>query len=454
MMQFQHAVTDFVWMDGRLVPPADVAREIEFPASPDPVALARRLRGQFALHQATGSEHVLVRDPLGVNKLFFTIDVRGDVVSSNFWIDLVRDHHSPAAIWSVPSGHLVRVDPTRRWFELTKYAALGYNQDDHAEPDAEDATRIRCALEETFGRLRTAVAGRPLYVTVSGGLDSTTIAALARRHLGEFTAVTFAIHDGEDGPSRPTEDLRYATRVAAELGVPLQVVHATADQLVALIDVALCYGQDWRDFNVHCALVNAALGRAIAAHASHHGQTRPVLLTGDAMNELVADYSPVTYRGRDYYPLPRMPAGQLRKFLVQGLDAGDREIGVFAHYGLDAIQPYTLCADAYTALPGGCLERAEAKQRLVRQVMGDAIPSYVYERPKVRAQIGGAGEVRGTLAALVDRGIDASWLERRFCELFDLELPQLRRAVRAGLYRFPTAYPDPHPSVPHHETSG
>lgn len=437
-MQFPHKVTDFVWTDGRLVRSAD---EVDFLASPDPVALAHRLWGQFALHQAVGSEHVLVRDRLGVNKLFFAIDEHGDVVSSSFWIDLVR-HHPASAIWSVPSGRILRLDPDRRRFELTKYAALAYSEAPDTAPGAEDTTRIRRALDETFDRIRAAVAGRPLYVTVSGGLDSTTIAALARRHLGELTAVTFAIHDGDDGPSHPTEDLRYATRVAADLGVPLLVVNATADELVSLIDVALCYGQDWRDFNVHCALVNAALGRAIAIHAMRHGQTRPVLLTGDAMNELVADYSPVSYRGRDYYPLPRMPAGQLRRFLVQGLDAGDREIGVFAHYGLDAIQPYTLCADAYAALPGGCLDRVEAKQRLVRDVMGDAIPSYVYERPKVRAQIGGAGEVRGTLAALVDRGIDSSWLEQRFCELFDLEPPQLRRAVRAGLYRFPTAYPD------------
>jgi hypothetical protein len=146
-----------------------------------------------------------------------------------------------------------------------------------------------------------------------------------------------------------------------------------------------------------------------------------------------------------------MPAGQLRRFLVQGLDAGDREVGVFTHHGLDAIQPYALCAEAYTALPGGCLERPEAKQQLVRKVMGDAIPSYVYDRPKVRAQIGGAGEVRGTLAALVDRGIDAAALERRFCALFALEPPQLRRAIRAGLYQFPTAYPDPMPSAHPHE---
>lgn len=450
MTQHRHAVTDFVWTDGRLVHPDNVAREIDLLGCPDPVAPARRLWGQFALHQAAGHEHVLVRDPLGVNKLFFAIDARGEVVSSSFWIDLVRAGHPASAIWSVPSGRVLRLDPARRRLELTPYAALRFNPDPRPEPDAGDAASIRRALDATFERLRPAVAGRPLYVTVSGGLDSTTIAALARRHLGELTAVTFAIHDGGDGPSRPTEDLQYASRVAADLRVPLRVVHATADQLRSLIDVALCYGQDWRDFNVHCALVNAAIGRAIAEDVARHvppPAARPVLLTGDTMNELVADYAPVSYRGRDYYRLPRMPAGQLRRFLVQGLDAGDREVGVFAHHGLDVIQPYALCAGAYAALPGGCLESPEAKQRLVRKVMGDEIPSYVYERPKVRAQIGGAGEVRGTLAALVDRGIDSSWLERRFCELFELEPSQLRRAVRAGLYQFPTAYPGPIPSV-------
>lgn len=438
-MPLRHAVTDFVWMAGRPIDPV----EIDLVHDPDPLALARRLCGQFALHQTAGAEHVLARDPLGVNKLFFAIDAHGDVASSSFWIDLVRAGHAASAIWSVPSGRILRIDPPRRRLELARYAELSFNSDGRSEPTATDATRIRHALDTTFERIRAAVVGRPLYVTLSGGLDSTTIAALARHHLGELTAVTFAIRERDGEPSRPTEDLSYATRVAADLGVPLRVVHATPDELLALIDVALCYGQDWRDFNVHCALVNAAIGRAIAADEAPHGRPRPVLLTGDAMNELVADYTPVSYRGRDYYPLPQVHAGELRRFLVHGLDSGDREVGVLARYGLDVIQPYALCAEAYAALPGGCLDRPEAKQRLVRQVMGDAIPSYVYERPKVRAQVGGAGEVRGTLAALVDRGIDSAWLEQRFCDLFDLARPQLRRAIRAGMYQFPTSYPEP-----------
>src|SRR5262245_47081549 len=109
------------------------------------------------------------------------------------------------------------------------------------------------------------------------------------------------------GGANEPEDVRYARRVAAELGVPHRIVRVTADELVSHLDVALGYGQDWRDFNVHCALVNAAIGSALVGAGD-----RPVLLTGDGMNELMADYSPVTYRGQQYYTLPQIETARLR----------------------------------------------------------------------------------------------------------------------------------------------
>ena len=75
------------------------------------------------------------------------------------------------------------------------------------------------------------VEGRPLYVALSGGLDSTAIAVLARQLLGPFTAVTFAV---SDEPSRPaSDDLAFAHRVAQDLGVPLVEVRVTADDLMS-----------------------------------------------------------------------------------------------------------------------------------------------------------------------------------------------------------------------------
>jgi asparagine synthetase B (glutamine-hydrolysing) len=397
------------------------------------------LRGHFALHfegpQGT-DEHVLARDALGVNKLFFALPATGGVDVSNYYFELRRRGHAADRIWSVPSGQLVRVSPSRRTLTLQKHSRLTPAGDEGAGVLERHAAAIRTRLESTFCALRPVLAGRPIYVTMSGGLDSTIIATLTRELIGDFVGVTFRI----EGGASTHDDLHYARRVAETLGVPLEVVSLPPEAVVELLDPVLVYGQDFRDFNVHCGLVNAALGAALRERYSSSWGTRPVVLTGDTMNELVADYTPVEYGARTYYPLPNISPANIRRFLVTGLDSGDREVGIFAHYGIDTIQPYALCPEVYCAIPGSLLDQG-SKQRLARLVMGDRVPSFIYERPKVRAQVGSSEEVGGTLAALVDRGIDAAALEARFCRLMQLEPQQLRGWIRGGYYRFTPTFP-------------
>src|SRR6185437_14973927 len=128
----------------------------------------------------------------------------------------------------------------------------------------------------------------------------------------------------------------------------------------------------------HCALVNARIAEHLAETRASGGADRPVILTGDTMNELMADYVPVTFRGTEFYSLPKLAADKLRRFLVSGLDSGDREVGIFSHFGMDVIQPYAMLADVYASLPAAHVQNADAKQRLVREVMGDKIPAEVY----------------------------------------------------------------------------
>lgn len=413
-----------------------------------------RLRGHFALHlkSADGGAQLLARDPLGVNKLFFAIkrgtgETNDEVDSANFFIELVQRGHRPADIWSVPSGHLVRIWPAERRLTLEKFSTLSF-ADDAAAVEADlprHAERIRTQLDATFRILNKALAGRTVYVTLSGGLDSTTVAALAKQHLDKFSAVTFFVQ-GKDPEGEPGSDVHFARLVARDLGIPLELVELAPQSLPALVDEVLVGGQDYRDFNVHCGLVNAALAVAIARLPRPAGGAAPVVLTGDTMNELMADYTPVHYGPAEYYSLPNLGAGRLRRFLVSGLDTGDREVGIFARLGIDTIQPYALYPEIYTALPGAFLEVDGAKQRLARLVMGEQIPSYIYDRPKVRAQVGGSNQVGGTLAALVDQGIDGPELERRFCRLAGFEPRELKRWIRAGVYRFTATYPIPAPT--------
>jgi asparagine synthetase B (glutamine-hydrolysing) len=423
------AVSDFVWVDGDPCrDPRARLRAGELPGA--------RWSGQYALHVQDGGRHLLVRDALGVNKLFFAVGADGQVASSNFMAALVAQGHPLQAISSVPSGHVLSIEPGARAFELRPHTTISFAGGDGQSLEA-CAARFRDALTAAFRQIAAVAAGRSTYVTLSGGLDSTVIAAMACEHLVRPVGLTFVVAEDRSAATQQS-DLWHATRVAEHFGIELEVIEVAAEQLVAHLDDVLLFGQDHRDFNVHCGLVNDAVARWLAAR--HEGGARPLVLTGDGMNELVADYTPVRHRGHRYYDLPELPPDQLRRFLVAGLDSGDREVGIFAARGSDVIQPYLMCAQAVAALPGRYLQSDAAKQELVRSFMGDRVPRHVYERPKVRAQVASSGEVRGTLAALSARGIDADVLTRRFAALLRAPEHDVRNLIRGGLYRFATSY--------------
>ncbi len=397
--------------------------------------------GHFALHERfSDGSHLLVRDLLGVHKLFFAID-RDTVVSSTYLIDLLRAGFPFDEVFSVPSGHFVRVHPIDERYELVRWGRVRFESENRDAGPGRSLTQfaasIRAALDRTFRMLARRFKGRPIYVTLSGGLDSTTIAALADEHFGEVRAITFALVG--ERQAAPGADLHFARRVAADFGIGLVEVVVEPEDVLTLLDEVLVRGQDHREFNVQCALVNAALGRAI--DALHPRGPRPVVLSGDAMNELMADYAPVEFQGREYFGLPSIERARIRRFLVGGLDSGDREVGVFASYGVETIQPYALCAQEYADLPASLACESDSKSRLVRAVMDGRIPEYVLARPKVRAQVAVDGEPAGTLALLAGRGIDQAHLTARFAELFGIGSGLVRDLTKAGFYRFSACFP-------------
>jgi asparagine synthetase B (glutamine-hydrolysing) len=429
-------IENFVWRDGSRFG-FSAPRSLAAAASALP-----SLSGQFAMHLQQDGRHLLARDPLGVNKLFFTLSAGGQIDSSNYLIELLRRGHRIDDTFSVPSGHAILADPTVKTLALTNYAHLAFNE--LSAPDQGDGAwvdRIHCALDEAFRRIRAVSSGRPVYVTMSGGLDSTTIALLARDYLTNIRGVTFCVGRGKHF-SQESEDVAFARKAARDLDIPITVVTATPEDLLTLLDDVLMWGQDWRDFNVHSGLVNAAIGRALMnITPSAPACKRPLLLTGDTMNEMMADYTPVKRGEREFYGLPRVSRGRLRRFLVGGLDSGDREVGIFARMGISAIQPYAMCAQAYLSIPASFLERSDAKQRLAERLMGDRIPAYILSRPKVRAQAGSANHIEGTLGAVLDAGLEQDHLRRRWCDLFNLQASDLRGLIRAGFYKFTTTFP-------------
>ena len=397
--------------------------------------IAARLTGQFALClQCSPHSLVLLRDRLGINKLFYALSQERDIWVSNYLADLIESGIPLDAISSVPAGGRVHRDCEKEVLSLEQLPQLQRGQP--FSNDAQAAQEIRSRLELWFARLARQFRDRPICLCLSGGLDSGLIASLTVKYFTEVVAYTYS-YCGNGVPV--SEDARSARRLADLLKIPLRNVTASADDINRVITPALIHGQDWREFNVHCAIVNELLAEAIAS--DFQGRS-PLILTGDLMNEFMADYSSVTYEGKEYYSLPELDVQRLRLVLIRGLDAGDREIGVFNHHGLRVVQPYNFVLDQYLRLSDDVFCGPAAKQNLVNALAGDLLPSFIFQRKKVRAQIGDSDNVKGILPVLIDGGIDAAWLRSTFARLMKADdAKTVDNLIRMGIYRYYSRFP-------------
>ncbi len=425
----------FAWDGEKLHLDGDLAPGTELPAN---------LRGAASVAQTDGhGRWRLLRDPLGLNKIFWGYDSAGDVQMAARPATLVDAGIPLTEQYAIPPGCVVEVEPATGCLGSRSLMPERWRRSwDGGQVDLNRVGGIiRDQLERYLHALAEAFPDAPAFVCLSGGLDSSAVAALARRWFPRLVAVSFDLARPGAGAS---EDRVTAERLARDLGLSLLQVTVTEDELFGHLDTVLLHGIDWRDFNVHAGLVNAALASHIRGVCADPAPTAPPLvLTGDLANEFLADYEPELHGGVTYYGMPRLTGRRLQRSLVTGLDTSHREVGVLAAWGLRAVQPYAVAVDAYMSLPDAFFESGYRKQRLCRAAFGEAVPRYVYERRKSRAQIGGERSGGGVLAAAVSRGIDAAWLRRRFAELHgDADASRLHRFIRAGRYRSAIPFTD------------
>lgn len=415
--------SNFAW-DGD-----QIYNQSDFPPGNDPPV---NLRGAATSVEAgvPGAWRFL-RDPLGINKLFWTVDTEGDVLVAARPYLLVEAGHRFDEIRAIPSGSVIDLladRPSPVVHSLVPDSWFTSQESPREEVEA-IAKRIRSTLDSYLSALASAFPQAQVFVCLSGGLDSTGIAVLVREHFRNAVAVSF---DLRRPGGQVSEDRRVAERLARDLDLPLLEADATEDQLFELLDAVLMEGIDWRDFNVHTGLVNAVLAQAIDGAVTDR---QAIVFTGDLANEFLADYEPELYRGTTYYRLPRLSPAALRDSLVRGLDTCHREVGVFEAWNIPVVQPYAAATDEYLMLSDDFLRSEDPKRQLCKAIFGDLVPDYVFSRAKVRAQVGNTETGGGVLAACVDRGIDSNWLRRRFAALHNVCDPvQLNQFIRAGRY--------------------
>jgi asparagine synthetase B (glutamine-hydrolysing) len=415
-------------------------------ATPDEIFAAARAGGpltpgQYAHAWKSGDEIRLVRDPLGLAKLFYAAHP-GHVIATSR-IDVALAAGVPLdSLASVPAGHAVSIREGR------VSDPAGEDVSSAGEDPAFDIgafqRHVRQELEHYLDRLPRRFPGATFVVCLSGGLDSTAIAALAVDRLPTVAAVCFSylsrdgfrcwLQGAPDAELPASDDFRTATTVAQTLGLRMIPVLRPPEAVAAALPAAVRLCQDWRDFNVHCAVVNLFLAEGVRT-AFPAGDV--VLLTGDLMNELICDYREEVIEATVYYPQPRVGLAQRRRFFVRGLDAGDREIGVFNAFGIPVVQPFAAVARDYMRVPASLLERPDAKLAL----NGPLLPRSVRDgasRIKRRAQVGGTDG--GTLGLVHALGIGQQDLFRLWTDALPAELrgTQPEDLIQCGRYRTTT----------------
>ena len=217
-----------------------------------------RLRGEFAFALAdTAADRVyLARDPLGVKPLYWSRPAEGLHVASE--VKALTGLGAPVS--EVPPGHhgwarRSTAPVLRPYVDLLR---LGDDQAAIEDPD-EAAKLVRAALEDSI-RVRVDT-DLTVGVILSGGLDST----LTLLHVREMHPDCVAFTIGAPA----SEDLRYARRLTADLGVPHEVIEVRPrDIRLADIRAAIRLGELTEYGDIINEVVSVPLFRRIHRWAS------------------------------------------------------------------------------------------------------------------------------------------------------------------------------------------
>lgn len=228
-----------------------------------------RLDGMFAFVLCDGERLIAARDPLGIKPLYMARLDEGLAFASEV---KAFDGVAVGEIAAVPPGHLFDTrSGLRRWHRMPHGASSP-----ESGLDVDDLVReLRLVLEDAVRKWSMSDVGFGAFL--SGGLDSSIIAALANRVLGGGLR-TFAV--GTEG----SPDLAAARRVAAHIGSEHHELRFTAEEIAGAFDEVI-YHLESPDVD----LVRSAVPTHFAALlASRHVK---VTLTGEGADELFAGYA-------------------------------------------------------------------------------------------------------------------------------------------------------------------
>ena len=222
--------------------------------------------GDFAFVIIDGDDYIAGRDPIGVKPLYYGLDERGRIYFSSEMKSIADQCKSFSTF---PPGHYYTAKTG-----FVKYYDPEYEDHENANQSL-DLDLIRETLTEAIRkRLMSEV---PVGVLLSGGLDSSLIAAITSRLLAENGKKLHSFSIGLDAGS---PDNSVARKAAEFLGTEHHEIHFTIEEGVEIIEKIIYHIETYDIISVRAGVPMYLLSKAISEKGIK------VILSGEGADEI------------------------------------------------------------------------------------------------------------------------------------------------------------------------
>jgi asparagine synthase (glutamine-hydrolysing) len=230
------------------------------------------LDGMFAFAIAEGNHLVLARDRIGIKPLYYARQIDENGAETLYFASELK-----ALTALKPAVKDIKEFPPGTLFDTANGFSTYYQVPEQVPQELDLAVHIRQVRETIEAAVKKRLLSDvPLGAFLSGGLDSSIIAAVARQYMPELH--TFSV--GIEG----SRDLQAARRVARHIGSTHHEYVYTAAEVVEKLPEILYHLESFDQDLVRSAIPTWFCARLAAEHVK-------VILTGEGADELFAGYT-------------------------------------------------------------------------------------------------------------------------------------------------------------------
>lgn len=269
-----------------------------------------------------------------------------------------------------PHGHYALIKNGE--IEFKCYHSIRHNLLEDA-PDGVFLSAVREKLSEAV-KCRLKATSAKVCALLSGGVDSTIITALAKRHKPDLVAFTFSV--GDKGKA----DLHYARVAAKHIGVPLIEVIVTPEDVLKHLDEIIYMNEDSSWTQISSAVGQYFLAREIAKHGYR------VAVGGEVADEIFATYPQIqrfSWRDEQYIEararlIDKVGSNNLSRSNKVMLGAGTVEV----RNPMEDRDFLEFAGNVPARFKDGMVGTRKMNKPLLRLAFADLIPDEIMSRPK------------------------------------------------------------------------